>query len=117
MLRLLVPVVVIAFTIYCVLDIVLSPRDRVRTLTKPGWIAPVILLPPVGGIAWLLFGRPGTDVTPGGGGGQPAVRDPGPRPTRPSGAPGGGGPPRPRGPDDDPDFLRRLGDRLRRGKR
>lgn len=115
--RVLVPVATVAFTVYCLLDIALSPRDRVRTLTKLGWVV-VVLLPLLGGVAWLLFGRPGTQVRPGRGGSGGA----GPASGGPSrgGGPRGGGPrgpgrgPRPKGPEDDPDFLRRLGDRLRR---
>lgn len=115
MLRLLLPVAALAFTIYCLLDIALTPRDRVRKLTKLGWFVPVLLLPLIGGVAWLLFGRPGTDATPGGGGSERGAR----RPDQPRGPQAGGRPPpgpssRPRGPDDDPGFLRRLDERLRR---
>jgi hypothetical protein len=114
MLRLLIPVLGLALTIYCLLDLALTDRHAVRKLSKVGWFAVVLLLPAVGAGLWLLFGRPGTDArlgrgeptTPPPGGGEPP-------------APGGGGPDRggrPLGPEDDPDFLRRLDERFRRGR-
>lgn len=74
---------VLAFTIFTVVDIALMDRSRVRGLPKPAWIAVAILLPVVGGVLWLAVGR----VRAGDVGGR--VR-------------------RPVAPDDDPEFLRRL---------
>lgn len=87
MLRILIPVLLIAFTVFCLVDVVKTEDDRVRNLPKLLWLALVLLFTPVGGIAWLVAGR-----------------------ERGSGALGRGGP-RPRGPlgpDDDPDFLRGI---------
>ena len=77
----------LALLVYCVLDIVTTPREAVRTLPKALWL--VIVLPPLfGPAAWLLAGRP-------------------PRGTarRPLGAPERA---TPSAPDDDEAFLREL---------
>lgn len=112
MLRLLLAVAGFALTMYCVLDLALTDRDAVRRLSKVGWFAVVLALPVVGAGLWLLLGRPGTDARPGRG--EP------PRAGPSGGPPGRGGPEgrrgptgrRPRGPDDDPRFLRDLDDQL-----
>jgi hypothetical protein len=44
--------------VYCVLNVVTTPEDQVRNLPKLLWLALVILLPLIGGIAWLVAGRP-----------------------------------------------------------
>ena len=87
MLRLLPWLATVALTVYAVVDCIQTDDSRVRNLPKVLWILLVLLFPLVGPIAWLVAGRP-PRTTPG----------QGPRPqARP-----------PRGPDDDPDFLRRL---------
>ncbi len=77
----------LALLVYCVLDVLTSPREQVRTLPKPLWLV-VALLPVVGPVSWFLAGRPprGTD--------RKGLR-PGPRVE-------------PGAPDDDEDFLREL---------
>ncbi len=86
MLRLLLPILLIAFTVYCVVDVVKTEEGRVQHLPKVLWLVLALLFTPVGGIAWLLAGRERGSLGRGG-------------PTRPLG---------PRGPDDDPDFLRGI---------
>ncbi|HEU0104362.1 MAG TPA: PLDc N-terminal domain-containing protein [Mycobacteriales bacterium] len=44
--------------VYCVLNIITTPEAEVRHLPKLLWLVLVIVLPLVGGIAWLLVGRP-----------------------------------------------------------
>jgi hypothetical protein len=96
----------LAFTVYCLLDVALTESDRVRNLPKATWVPVVLLLPVIGGVVWLLLGRPtGSDLGPGG---RRSGRGP---------HPAGRGGPRPRGPEDDPRFLRDLDDRLRRMQR
>ncbi|MFK5635186.1 MULTISPECIES: PLDc N-terminal domain-containing protein [unclassified Ornithinimicrobium] len=91
MLRVIIPVVVLAFTIFCVVDAVQTEDDRVRGVPKPLWILMILLFPMVGGAAWLIAGRPVSIL-------ETIL---GPR--------GRGGPPTgPLGPDDDPDFLKGL---------
>jgi hypothetical protein len=87
MIRLLPWLLTVALTVYAVVDCIQTDDSRVRNLPKVLWILLVLLFPLVGPIAWLVAGRP-----------------PGQRPGRgqsPQARP-------PRGPDDDPDFLRRL---------
>lgn len=73
--------------VYCLVDVAQADESRVRNLQKPIWILLVVLLPIVGGIAWLVAGRPAGAGRAG--------------PPRRSG--------RTLGPDDDPDFLSGLG--------
>ncbi|GCE77181.1 PLD nuclease N-terminal domain-containing protein [Cellulomonas biazotea] len=58
MIRYLPFVVEIGLLVYCLIDCVQSDEGRVRNLPKVGWIVLIILLPIVGGIAWLVAGRP-----------------------------------------------------------
>lgn len=95
----------LAFTLYCLLDVVLTDGERVRNLPKATWVVIVLVLPVVGGIVWLLGGRPaGGTARPGGPDRRPPGRD----------HPAGSSRRAPKGPDDDPDFLRRLDEELRR---
>ena len=75
--------------VYCVFAIVKTPAEQVRLLPKAVWLLLVVLLPLVGGLGWLLLGRP------------PAAR-PESAPARPV-APA---------PDDDEAFLRSLHERV-----
>ncbi|MEV8271949.1 PLD nuclease N-terminal domain-containing protein [Microbacterium sp. NPDC077184] len=68
------------FWVYSIVDCALQPPTRHRGVSKPIWILIVVIIPVLGGILWFVVGR-----------------------TRPSSA-------RPsRAPDDDPDFLGRIG--------
>lgn len=82
--------------VYCLLDVATTPADKVRELPKPVWLLLVILLPLIGGVAWLVAGRPRPGDRAGRG---PGLRRPPDRPT---------GPMRPSSPDDDEEFLRSL---------
>lgn len=106
-------VLMFGFVLYCVLDLVLTDEARVRNLPKLVWLLLIVVVPLIGGIAWLVGGRP--ETTGAAPGGPPSGGTSGRRaPTRgnlrgPRGRPA---PRRPRGPDDDPDFLRRLDERF-----
>lgn len=110
-------------SLYCLLDVALSDPKEVRNLPKVAWLLIVLFIFGLGAIAWLLGGRPeraglAPGSTGGGGGGTPVRRRNGPSsfdqpPSRPSGGPR----PRPKGPDDDPEFLRKLDEKLRRDGR
>lgn len=97
-----IPVVV---TLYALIDTIMTPGYQARSLPKALWIVLIVLIPFLGALAWLLFGRPRREASgPGDGGGGGGG-------TRPGAPPGPGGPGRRRGsgaPDDDPDFLRSL---------
>jgi hypothetical protein len=87
--------VVVGLTIYSLVDCAQSGDDEVRSLPKLVWVILILLFPVVGPIAWLIAGRPERPSSNPRGG-----------PRRPGGS---SHPPQaPRGPDDDPDFLRRL---------
>ncbi|WP_426565172.1 PLD nuclease N-terminal domain-containing protein [Angustibacter sp. McL0619] len=98
MIRVVMYLAELGLLVYALIDCVQTERAQVRNLPKLVWIALIVLLPIVGSISWLLAGRPLRE------GGAPPSQRPwstgGPAPR-----PGGGAP---RGPDDDPDFLRHL---------
>lgn len=95
MLRVLPFIIEIGLLVYCLVDCIQTDSVLVRNLPKGAWILLIVVLPLVGGIAWLVAGRPE-------------------RAARASSAPWpstatAGFPeyerPRPLGPDDDPGFL------------
>ncbi|MBO3096505.1 PLDc N-terminal domain-containing protein [Cellulomonas dongxiuzhuiae] len=60
MLRFLPVVAEIALLVFCLIDAIQSDPDRVRNLSKGWWLVLIVVLPLVGGIAWLVAGRPQT---------------------------------------------------------
>nr|WP_269328979.1 PLD nuclease N-terminal domain-containing protein [Kineosporia babensis] len=44
--------------IFCLIECIQTDSDRVRNLPKVGWILLILFFPIVGGIAWLVAGRP-----------------------------------------------------------
>lgn len=94
----------LAFWLYCLFDVITTPDPVIRNLPKLLWILIVVFLAAIGGVFWFLFGRPrapGSTAGPYGPQGAFGTRQDAPR----------GGVPR--GPDDDPEFLRHLERRLR----
>ena len=87
MLKVLGVLVLIAVYIYFVIDVLRTPRGETRSLPKFVWLLLVILIPILGGLLWLALGR----VWPA----------PGTRFGRRRG---------PLAPDDDPRFLKQIGD-------
>ena len=89
--------------VYCVLNVITTPEEQVRNLPKLLWLFLVILLPLVGGVAWLVAGRPLGTSRPGG---LPYKGNSGrfPEYDRPGRAV-------PQSPDDDEAFLRSLRER------
>lgn len=51
-------VVELCLVVYCVLNIITTPEDRVRNLPKMVWLVLALLFPIVGGVSWLVAGRP-----------------------------------------------------------
>lgn len=91
----------LGLTIYCLVECLSAPASAIRTLSRPGWLAAILLVPVVGPVTWLVAGRP-TSETGGRVGGVVPQHQRRPRPL---------------GPDDDPEFLAELGrvaERLRR---
>ncbi len=99
--------VVLALWIFCVIDLIGTRDDEVRSLPKIAWVFIVLLFPLVGSIAWLAAGRP----------------QPGPRAASVRGA-GSAFPEYDRpgrmtatSPDDDEEFLRQVRDRAEEQRR
>jgi hypothetical protein len=85
--RVLLGLLVLGMTIYAVIDAIQTEDAQVQHLPKLMWILLILLFAPIGPIAWFVVGR-----------------QRGPQNGRPS----RNYPSAPRGPDDDPDFLRKL---------
>ena len=54
----IVPIVMLALWVYCILDVIATDDALVRNLSKGMWLLIVIFLPDIGSLAWLLLGRP-----------------------------------------------------------
>ncbi|MDH2426803.1 PLD nuclease N-terminal domain-containing protein [Sphaerisporangium sp. TRM90804] len=93
----LIGLALLAFWLYCLFDAITTPEEDVRNVPKMLWVLIVVLIPVLGGLLWMMLGRPLSEQT--------VTR------RRTAGRPR---PSVPRGPDDDPDFLRDLDRRLRR---
>ncbi|WP_285731770.1 PLD nuclease N-terminal domain-containing protein [Nocardiopsis sp. ATB16-24] len=107
----LITLVSIVLWVYAFFDALTTPSDEVRNLPKVLWVVVIALFMPVGSILWLFLGRPR----------QNAVAGDAPFPSRAASSaddldpsdftkPSSG--PHPLGPDDDPEFLRRLDRRI-----
>ncbi|MDQ1604683.1 MAG: hypothetical protein QOE01_2528 [Actinomycetota bacterium] len=99
MIRVLPVVVELFLLVFCLIDCIQTPDHEVRNLPKVGWIILIIIIPLVGGAAWLVAGRPqrssGSRVP------WPSTATAGyPEHERPQ--------KRALGPEDDPDFLRQM---------
>lgn len=97
----------VVLLVYCVLNIITTPEGQVRNLPKLLWLLLVVVLPFVGGIAWLLAGRPqgpARSLPYKGNRGVPAEYD---RPGRATAL----------RPDDDEAFLRGLRERAEQQRR
>ena len=94
--------------VYCVLDVLRTPVQHVRSLPKPLWLFLCFIPPVLGPICWLLFGRPqhaaGAGLPYKGNRGIPPEYD---RPGRAV----------PQSPDDDAAFLQGLRDRAEAQRR
>lgn len=77
---LILALVATAFWVYTIVDCAVQPPTRHRGVSKPVWILIVVLIPVLGGLLWLIVGR-----------------------TRRSAITAR------RAPDDDPEFLGRIG--------
>ncbi|GAA0493325.1 MULTISPECIES: PLD nuclease N-terminal domain-containing protein [Streptomyces] len=98
MLRVLMILVPLALSIYAFIDCVTTDEKHVRHMPKPLWAILVLLFPLVGSVSWLIAGK-----------------------DRAALAAEGGGAGRGRGgwvaPDDNPEFLQKLGTQERAQRR
>lgn len=104
---------VVVVWLWALFDAITTPGDRMRYLPKLVWVAVIAAFPPLGAIAWFIVGRPrvqaGTPAPRGLGGWTADVwKDATTSQSRPAART------RPTGPDDDPEFLRRLGEKMQR---
>lgn len=95
--RVLAAVASIALTVFALADCIQTEDSRVRGIPKWAWILLIVLIPWVGPLTWLLAGKHPAGASPGGHG---TARRPGPT-----------------APDDDPEFLRKLDEQIRRERR
>jgi phospholipase D-like protein len=58
MLRFLPYLIDLVLLVYCLIDCIQTDTYRVRNLPKTTWVFIIIIIPLVGGIAWLVAGRP-----------------------------------------------------------
>ncbi|MEU2390657.1 PLD nuclease N-terminal domain-containing protein [Streptomyces sp. NPDC007369] len=93
MLRYLPFLLIIALTIYAFIDCLNTPEGEVKHLPKPVWVLIILLFSIVGPVVWLAAGKQRSAV-------------------------GGGRARRPQwvAPDDNPDFLRSLGEEQQQKK-
>ena len=87
----------VGLLIFCLIEAIQTPADEIRGLGKGYWILLIIVLPLIGGIAWLVAGRPIRNRNQNQwrmGGGFPEYD----RSRRRA----------PLGPDDDPEFLSEI---------
>jgi hypothetical protein len=80
-------ILAVAFYIYCIIDVLRTRSGETRALPRWVWLILVILVPLVGGLLWLLLGK--------------VWNSPGSNRRRRRG---------PVAPDDDPAFLKKIGD-------
>jgi hypothetical protein len=99
MIRFLPVVVELFLLVFCLIDCIQTPDHEVRNLPKLAWILLILVLPLIGGIAWLVAGRPQQQ------GGNRQVPWPS---TRTAGFPEYERPRRAVAPDDDPEFLAEM---------
>ena len=83
-----VSLALLGLLVYCLLDLLRTPAEQVRSLPKPLWLLLMLLAAPVGVLGWLFVGRPVAATRPAP---SPKARPSSPRP-----------------PDDDEEFLRSL---------
>ena len=56
-LLLVLVIVVVAFSIFALVDSLMMQRSRIRGLPRWAWAVVIVLLPPIGGVLWFLIGR------------------------------------------------------------
>lgn len=54
---LITAVVLIALDIYALADVLMTPRERFRSLNRIAWAFIVVLVTPIGAILWLTMGK------------------------------------------------------------
>jgi hypothetical protein len=100
MLYVLLALIALGVWLFCLFDVLTTDEVAVRYLPKFGWFLIILLGFWIGALLWMAFGRPrqpATEVWSG-------TVSPEPEPEQHD---------LPRGPEDDPEFLRNLERRIR----
>ncbi|GAB2464228.1 PLD nuclease N-terminal domain-containing protein [Streptomyces incanus] len=95
MLRVLMFLIPLALSVYAFIDCISTTDEDIRHMPKPLWAILVLLFPLVGSISWIIAGKKRHPVGAGGGG---------------SAWSRGGGRQQWVAPDDNPEFLKSLGE-------
>ena len=107
----------IGFALFCLFDVSMAEKEAIRSRSREYWTL-VVLIPVFGGMLWFRDGRPeSAGPTPGSRkAGAPRTKRPAGNLKRSAGRtqPSSASTPAPRGPDDDPAFIRALEEQLRR---
>ncbi|MEJ6542503.1 PLD nuclease N-terminal domain-containing protein [Brachybacterium paraconglomeratum] len=98
MARGIMAVLSIALTVFALAECVQTQDDKVRGVPKWAWIVLIVLIPWVGPLTWLFVGKERSW-------GRGSSGSPGPRRDGPL------------APDEDPEFLRKLDEDIRRERR
>lgn len=114
MVRLLPLLLILAFTLYALIDCLARDEEEIRALPKVIWVLIIILFTPFGPVAWFLAGRPRNPARHAAADGPDDVVG-GYSMGTPNSSAGRSG--RPLAPDDDPEFLRRLAEQQRKQRR
>ncbi|MFC7329292.1 PLD nuclease N-terminal domain-containing protein [Marinactinospora rubrisoli] len=104
----LITLVSIVLWVYAFFDALTSPAEEVRNLPKILWLIIIVVFMLVGPLLWLFLGRPRApsvemSADPAMAAAADETEADGPHPSETQ---------RPLGPDDDPEFLRRLDKRI-----
>ncbi|MEO3851451.1 PLD nuclease N-terminal domain-containing protein [Streptomyces sp. B8F3] len=97
MLRYLPLMILLGVVIYALIDCATTKKEDAKHLPKIAWLILIVLFPLLGSIGWLLAGRNRRRPAGGGSGGG-------------TGGAGGGRRTTWVAPDDNPEFLKKLGD-------
>lgn len=101
MLRYLPFMVLLGMVIYALVDCATTKKEDAKHLPKVAWLILIVLFPLLGSIGWLIAGRNRRRPPAGGGSG--------------TGGTGGGRRTTWVAPDDNPEFLKKLGDENAKG--
>ena len=107
----LITLVSIVLWVYAFFDALTTPAQEARNLPKVLWLVVIALFMPVGSILWLFLGRPRRSAPVYSDASSP-VHDVSADDLDPSDFAAPSDSPHPLGPDDDPEFLRRLDRRI-----
>lgn len=103
----LITLLTIVLWVYAFFDALTCPSEEIRNLPKVLWLVIIVLFAVVGPLLWFFLGRPHAEAAAPSAAVTTSADNLDPSDfQRPSGRQ------RPLGPDDDPEFLRRLNKRI-----